>query len=90
MKIRFYMDKDGDCFTSENIRGSIEDFYWEDICESYLQRCASYDIVSQLFFGGCHMYKDDFLEFEDEYINDRIKEDFKEIVLEITDEDIVE
>ena len=90
MKIRFYMDKDGDCFTSENIRQAIEDFNWEDICTSFLERYASYDIVSQLFFGGGTLFEDDFTEYEEEYIKERIEEDYKVVILEITDEDIVE
>lgn len=90
MKIHFYMDNDGDCFSSVDIKQRIEDFHWEDICTSFLEKYTSYDIVSQLFFDGCTLFEDDFNEYEEEYIRKAIKEDYTEIFLEISDEDIVE
>lgn len=90
MTIRIYVDKDGDLFTSENVRQAVEDSYWEDICTSFLEKYASYDIVSQLFFDDCRLFADDFTEHEEEYIKEIIKKDYKEVWLEITDEDIVE
>ena len=90
MKIRFYMDKDGNCFTTENIRNSCENLYWEDMCANFLDNYTAYDIVEQLFFEENTISSDDFTEYEWKYINKRLEEDYKEIILEIADEDIVE
>lgn len=90
MKIRVYVHRDGDLFTSKTVRQAIEDSYWEDICTSFLEKYASYDIVSQLFFNGCKLFSDDFAEYEEEYFKKRIETDYGEVWLEITDEDIVE
>lgn len=90
MTIRVYVDKDGDLFTSETVKQAIEGSYWEDICTSFLKKYASYDIISQLFFDGCKVFADDFTEHEEEYFKEAIKENYEEVWLEITDEDIVE
>lgn len=91
MKIRFYMDKDNNVFTSEDIKNGCEDFYWGDICDNFLKEYCGDEIIGQLFFDGCYMYKDDFKEYVEEYIKGKkIKENYAEIILDIPNEDIVE
>lgn len=90
MKIKLYKSaENGELFSATQAYEEIKDDYWEEICSGFLEQQYSYDIISQLFYGGCNFYEDDFDIFTDEFIDDVLSSNYKEVIIEIDDNDIV-